>query len=79
MKEIGLVFLIGLVSAALSGQQAAVYRASGADAGLFDQYDNDGFSLEVTAGATGSVELRVRVSDSPLASAAPFPPLSRIE
>jgi transglutaminase-like putative cysteine protease len=79
VKEIGLVFLIGLVSAALSGQQAAVYRASGADAGLFDQYDNDGFSLEVTAGATGSVELRVRVSDSPLASAAPFPPLSGIE
>jgi transglutaminase-like putative cysteine protease len=79
VRQTGLVFLISLVSAALSGQQAAVYRATGADAGLFDQYDNDGFSLEVAAGAQASVELRVRVSDSPLASAAPFPPLSRVE
>jgi transglutaminase-like putative cysteine protease len=79
VRETVLVFLIGLSAGAVSGQQAAVYRASGADARLFDQYDNDGFSLEVGTGATGSVELRVRVSDSPLASAAPFPPLSRIE
>ncbi|HLN58769.1 MAG TPA: transglutaminase-like domain-containing protein [Thermoanaerobaculia bacterium] len=79
MRQTGLVLLISLVSAALSGQQAAVYRATGADSGLFDQYDNDGFSLEVAAGARGAVELRVRVSDSPLASAAPFPPLSRVE
>ena len=56
-----------------------MYRASGADARLFDQYDNDGFSLEVGTGAAGSVELRVRVSDSPLASNAPFPPASRID
>lgn len=79
MKQTVLVLLIGLSAGAVSGQQAAVYRASGADARLLDQYDNDGFSLAVGTGAKGSVELRVRVSDSPLASAAPFPPLSRIE
>lgn len=79
MREAVLVVLIGLAAGAAPAQQSAAYRASGADAGLFDQYDNDGFSLEVAADAAGSVELRVRVSDSPLASAAPFPPLSRIE
>jgi transglutaminase-like putative cysteine protease len=79
VRKTVLVFLIGLTAGAVSAQQAAVYGASGADARLFDQYDNDGFSLEVGTGAKGSVEIRVRVSDSPLASAAPFPPLSRVE
>jgi transglutaminase-like putative cysteine protease len=74
-----LALVIGLAAGTAAGQQAAVYRASGADARLFDQYDNDGFSLEVAPDETGSVELRVRVSDSPLASAAPFPPRARVE
>ena len=79
MRRTVLVLAIGLAAGPAVGQQAAVYRASGADARLFDQYDNDGFSLEVGTGAAGSVELRVRVSDSPLASAAPFPPVSRVD
>ncbi|HEY6147832.1 MAG TPA: hypothetical protein VIZ69_09045, partial [Thermoanaerobaculia bacterium] len=44
-----------------------------AQSGLFDQYDNDGYSLAVAAGAGGSVELKVRVLDAPLESAARFP------
>jgi transglutaminase-like putative cysteine protease len=62
---------------ATAGEQTAVYRASGRDAGLFDQYDNDGYSLEVAPGAEGPAELRVRVSDAPLASAAAFPTIFR--
>ena len=50
--------------------ELAVYRASGAEAGLFDQYDNDGYSLGVARRADGSLELSVRVSGAPLASAA---------
>lgn len=66
-----------LLLAALSGgtaaaEELAVYRARGADARLFDQYDNEGYSLSVAAAPDGSVELRVRVSDAPLVSAAPF-------
>jgi transglutaminase-like putative cysteine protease len=79
VRQIVLALLIAVTGGAVSAPEKAVYRASGADARLFDQYDNDGFSLEVAAGETGSVELRVHVSDSPLASAAPFPPLSPIE
>ncbi len=79
MRGTVLVVLVGLAAGAASGQQSAVYRASGADARLFDQYDNDGYSLEVTVDPAGATELHVRVSDSPLASAAPYPPLARIE
>ena len=79
MREALLLVLIGLVPGAARGEQSAVYRASGTDARLFDQYDNDGYSLEVAADDTGAIELHVRVSDSPLASAAPYPPLARIE
>jgi hypothetical protein len=50
-----------------------VYLAEGEGIRLFDQYDNDGYSLAVEPAAGGSVELRVRVSDSPLRSSAPFP------
>ena len=67
------VILLAGATALTASEQSAVYRAHGADARLFDQYDNDGYSLEVSAGAEGSVELKVRVSDSPLASGAPFP------
>ncbi|HEY6148340.1 MAG TPA: hypothetical protein VIZ69_11600, partial [Thermoanaerobaculia bacterium] len=66
-------FAASVPSAVLAGEQTAAYRASGAQSGLFDQYDNDGYSLAVAAGAGGSVELKVRVLDAPLESAAPFP------
>lgn len=62
-----------LSAAAPAGEQSAVYRASGGESRLFDQYDNDGYSLAVTAGPDGSAELRIRVSDSPLESAALYP------
>jgi len=67
--------LLGALLAATvaRAEERALFLADGADVGLFDQYDNDGYSLSVAPGAGGSVELRVRVSDSPLASAAPFP------
>lgn len=73
MKVLLAIALLGGAVALTASEQSGVYRARGADARLFDQYDNDGYSLEVSAGAEGSVELKVRVSDSPLASAAPFP------
>jgi transglutaminase-like putative cysteine protease len=64
-----------LASAAVAagGEQVARYRGMGDAVRLFDQFDNDGYSLTVSAGPSGSVELSVRVSDSPLASRAPFP------
>jgi len=58
---------------AAGGEQVARYRGNGDAVRLFDQFDNDGCSLAVSAGPAGSVELSVRVSDSPLASRAPFP------
>ena len=73
MKGVLAAVLFGAAAALGAAEQSAVYRAVGADARLFDQYDNDGYSLGVSAGANGSVELRVRVSDSPLASTDPFP------
>ena len=68
---------VGVLAAALSstpahGDELAVYRASG-DAGLFDQYDNDGYSLAVSPASGGGLELRVRVSGQPLSSRSPFP------
>jgi transglutaminase-like putative cysteine protease len=77
LKRALIGLLLGAAATLTAGEQAAVYRAVGADARLFDQYDNDGYSLEVSPGADGSMELRVRVSDSPLASTAPFPALER--
>jgi transglutaminase-like putative cysteine protease len=66
--------LLALAAAAASaGEQVARYRAAGIDAKLFEQYDNDGYALEVAAGPDGSLELVVRVSDAPLTSTAPFP------
>ena len=69
---------VGLLVAALSraaaaADELAVYRAQGADAGLFDQYDNDGYSLAVSPAPGGGLELRVRVGGQPLSSQAPFP------
>jgi transglutaminase-like putative cysteine protease len=61
------------IAAALPAAESAVYLAEGDDVKLFDHYDNDGYSLEVGAAAGGSIALTVRVSDSPLASAAPYP------
>ena len=62
-----------LVAAATLADEFAVYRASGAEPGLFDQYDNDGYSLAVARSAGGGLELSVRVSGAPLASRAPYP------
>jgi transglutaminase-like putative cysteine protease len=67
------LLLAGLAAPAALAEEHALYLAEGEDVRLFDQYDNDGYSLSVAAAAGGSVELRVRVSDSPLASKAPFP------
>ena len=53
--------------------ELAVYRATGPDAKLFDQYDNDGYSLAVSPRRDGGLDLTVRVSGGPLASRAPFP------
>jgi hypothetical protein len=58
---------------ALGADERAVYRAFGSDAGLFDQYDNDGYSLSVAPRGDGSLELSVRVSGGPLESRAPYP------
>lgn len=75
-----LVLVLALAAAAsAAGDQKGVYRASGTDARLFDQYDNDGYSLTVRTEADGTLSLSVRVSDGPLDSAAPFPAGRRIE
>jgi transglutaminase-like putative cysteine protease len=65
--------LVLAAAAAPAGEQVGRYRAAGSDAKLFEQYDNDGYALEVAAGPDGSLDLVVRVSDAPLTSAAPFP------
>ncbi|HYK41499.1 MAG TPA: transglutaminase-like domain-containing protein [Thermoanaerobaculia bacterium] len=74
----GAVFVLASLTAsvssvAIAGEQTAAYRASGAQSGLFDQYDNDGYSLSVASGEGGVLDLRVRVVDAPLESAAPYP------
>jgi transglutaminase-like putative cysteine protease len=75
VKTVASALLAGwLAAAGAFGDELAVYLASGPDASLFDQYDNDGYSLAVLPGAaSGVVELRVRVSAAPLQSRAPFP------
>ena len=60
-------------TALLRADESAVYRASGPDSRLFDQYDNDGYSMTVAPRSDGSLELLVRVSDGPLESRAPYP------
>jgi transglutaminase-like putative cysteine protease len=72
--RIACFILVAVVAAvAIAGEQVATYRGEGEAARFFDQYDNDGYSLAVSAGPRGIIELSVRVSDSPLASRAPFP------
>ncbi len=75
MRRFCLALLLVLTAAlpAKGGEQVARYRASGGDARLFEQYDNDGYSLQVASGSPGELDLQVRVSDAPLASSAPFP------
>jgi len=71
----GLFAAVAVVAArAVLADERAVYRAAGPDAGLFDHYDNDGYSLAVSPRSDGSLELSVRVSGGPLESRAPFPP-----
>ncbi|HZI66590.1 MAG TPA: transglutaminase-like domain-containing protein [Thermoanaerobaculia bacterium] len=66
-------FLAAMVAAAGAGGQAARYRGEGEASRLFDQYDNDGYSLAVLPMPGGGVELVVTISDLPLESRAPFP------
>lgn len=76
LRRLGLpaALVLALASGpAIAAEQRAVYLAEGADAGLFDQYDNDGYSLSVSTTSAGSLELKVRVDDAPLVSTAPFP------
>jgi len=68
------VALAAAASRCAAADELAVYRAGGPDAALFDQYDNDGYSLAVSRAADGSLSLTVRVSAAPLQSRAPFPP-----
>jgi len=73
-RRVAVAFLgVGLAASVAAGQQVAHYRASGHDASLLEQYDGDGYSLQVAADSDGSLDLTVRVSDAPLASEAPFP------
>jgi transglutaminase-like putative cysteine protease len=70
--------LAGLLATAIAcspaaAEQIASYRGGGEAARLFEQYDNDGYSLAVAPAAGGGVVLSVRVSDAPLDSRAPFP------
>ena len=67
------VLAAALLAASAEADEQAVYRASGPDARLFDQYDNDGYSLAVAPRSNGDLELSVRVSGRPLESRAPFP------
>ena len=70
---LGGAVLAWALCAGAAGDELAVYRAKGSDVNLFDQYDNDGYSLAVSPGPDGGVELRVRVSAQPLSSRSPFP------
>lgn len=81
MRGLARILALGLALAAsrAAGDELAIYRAAGEDVRLFDQYDNDGYSLSVSPEPDGSIELRVRVSDSPLESDAPFPTIFRPE
>lgn len=73
-RAAGLFAAAALAAArAMLADERAVYRAAGPDAVLFDQYDNDGYSLAVSPRGDGSLELTVRVSGGPLESRAPFP------
>jgi transglutaminase-like putative cysteine protease len=72
-RALGLGLWIACLAASARGDEVAVYRARGPDPALFDQYDNDGYSLAVSPSDDGGLELRVRVSSAPLASRSPFP------
>jgi transglutaminase-like putative cysteine protease len=73
MRRLLLAAALALAARGGLAEETAVYRASGPDARLFDQYDNDGYSLSVAAAPGGRLELTVRVSDAPLRSRSPYP------
>jgi transglutaminase-like putative cysteine protease len=80
VKQTAAALLLLLVAASSpAAEERAVYRVSGEDVRLFDQYDNDGYSLAVTTAADGSLELAVRVSDAPLVTSASFPTASLLD
>lgn len=58
----------------LAAGETAVYRLSGADAALFDQYDNDGYSLALARETEGTCLATVRTEDRPLVSHAAATP-----
>jgi transglutaminase-like putative cysteine protease len=72
-RVIATLLLALSAAGSLAADELAVYRASGPDAALFDQYDNDGYSLAVSRGEGAALTLTVRVSGSPLQSRAPYP------
>jgi len=72
-RAVACAAVLALTVAGAAADEIAVYRATGAEAGLFDQYDNDGYSLGVARESGGTLELSVRVSGAPLSSHAPFP------
>ncbi len=72
-RETAFALLLAAGAAAAGAEEHAVYRVTGSDARLIDQYDNDGYSLAVASRPDGTLELAVRVSDAPLVSRAPFP------
>lgn len=72
-RRVGALLASLLLATTAVGEQVSVYRVRGKDARLFDQYDNDGYSLSVAAAGEGALEMTVRVSDSPLQSDAAFP------
>src|SRR4029453_311164 len=71
-RALGGALLTWALCAVAAGDELAVYRAQGSDVNLFDQNDNDGYSLAVAPGPDGGIELRVRVSGQPLSSRSPF-------
>ena len=79
MRAAALAAAALLCAGILGAEEKAIYRVRGTDARLFDQYDNDGYSLSVVAREDGSAELTVRVSDAPLQSEAPAPPRPRTD
>lgn len=64
---------LAIAARVAEGEQVARYRGEGEALRFFDQYDNDGYSLAVSAGPAGSIDLSVTVSDAPLGSRAPYP------
>jgi transglutaminase-like putative cysteine protease len=73
LRALAVAASAALATGESAAEQRATYLGQGDAARLFEQYDNDGYSLAVSSRPDGAVELSVRVSDAPLESAAVFP------